>query len=301
MKELVVFNRTKGIHSTVDPRQHSYSATAGFEFLELLINMDVTDGGGLQTREGYSIADASSAYDSLFYWDAVLYCVAGGSLYSIGRAGAKTGIRSGLVEAKVRYCGVGDYIFYSNGVQNGYLYQGVSYPWAPEDYVGPDTVREIQAVPPCRHLGLFRGRIYYSIKNVLYYTEAFHYTGTNLTSDYIPFQDDIVMVLPLDGILIVATDKEVIFLQGENPNEFALRTVLSGRVIEDTGVVAVSPVVAGVTLAGRTGIFTTQDGIYSVTEGGEMQDITGSRLHFPASLSGNAYIKDNFYTVFIDD
>lgn len=300
MKEVSVLRDTRGVHSGVDPRKLSYTVN-GFKYLEAFINMDVLDDGAVQTREGYTVTDVDGSYHSLYFWQGTIYGVCDSSLFSIDRGGTKTTIRSAMIVSKIYYQGVGEYIFYSNGIQNGYIIEGVNHAWAPDDYVGPDTVREIQAVLPGKYLSLFKGAIYFAVGTHLYHTEPLHYTGINLSSNYISFEDEIRMVLSLDDILIVGTVKDIFVLQGDSPKDFVLKSILNSNIIADTGVVAVSPVVMSEQLTGKIGIFTTHDGIYAVAPDGQLMELTENRLHFQSSLSGAAYMKDNFYTVFIDE
>ena len=157
------------------------------------------------------------------------------------------------------------------------------------------------APPVCEHLCLHNGRMYLSAGDTLWFTPPFWYDGVNKSTGFMSFSSRITMILNIEFGLVVGTEEEVILLKGMSPDDFEVKPLLKGRVIEDTGLVATGLTVRDKIVPGKTGMFTTQCGIYAVINSGELFDITGNRLLLPDAVSGNAYIADNFYTVLIDE
>ena len=303
MKESPIISQTQGVHAQIESSKVPYTDN-GLQYLNYAVNVDITDGGKILRRRGYTATTHTDSAHSIYAYNGKGYCVLGTDLYMLDQGLNKYGVRHNFSSRRVRYQGVGDKVYYSNGVLNGYIKAGVSHPWQPDSYVGPDEDVEglkITAPPVGRHLALYKGRMFISENNVLWYTAPFWYDGLNRATDFIPFRATIIMVLTLDNALLVGTEEEVFIISGATPDEFSIRTLLRKRVIEDTGVAAEGLGVKESTIPGKTAVFTTQEGIYAVTNSGELFDITGNRLILPDSVSGSAYIKDNFYTVLIDE
>jgi hypothetical protein len=300
MKELTVLTKNRGINSAIDPRQQPYSPDKGFEFLEAAVNVDITAGFRITRRKGHELATAGVAH-SFTVHGSNGYCVFDGSLVRVTPALEQITIRTGMSGARVRYAGAGDKLFYSNTVVNGFIHNDIDYAWAPGSYAGPDTVHEYVAPPVSKHLCLYRGRMYLSTSNVLWYTEPLWYLGLNKATNFITFASDIRMVLSVGTALFVADQTAVYAFAGNSPDEFEPLQVSSDYVIEDTGIVVYNPVVLGKQQSGPVGLFTTRNAIFAALPDGSVFDVTENRLRLPYANTGNAYIKDNFYTVLIDE
>jgi hypothetical protein len=300
MKELTVLTKNRGINSAIDPRRQSYTPEDGFEFLEAGVNIDITDGHRIVRRKGFSYQLAGTAAHSLCTHGSKVYCVYGTDLCELSQSLNRTVIRPDMNYNRVRYQGAGDKLFYSNEVVNGFIHNAIDYAWSPPLYVGPDTVHEYVAPPVCKHLSLHRGRIYLSVSNALYYTEALNYLALNKAENFLPFNSDIRMILSVGKALFVADQDTLYTYVGTTPDDFELVTTLQDCVIEDTALVVYSPTILGKIVPGPVGLFTTQNAIYAAAQDGSIFDVTENRLRLPAANSGNAYIANNFYTVLID-
>ncbi len=301
MEEITLLQKTKGLHSKIASIQGAYSPSTGFTYLEANVNTDITDSNRIKRRDGFTLL-SSEAVHSLFTWQGISYCVRGNDLFSVNSDYSLHGIRSGVGNLKMRYCGTANAVFYSNGLANGYITGGVSFPWEPGEYVGPDTVVEYVAPPLCRHLTEHKGRLYLSVGNALLHTPPFSFYGVDKATGYISFPSKIRAVVSVDDCLLVATESEVYALLGNSPVEgFVHKVILRDKLIEDTTLTVINQLVNGKVLNGKTCIFTTSNGIFAVGSSGQLIELTEDRLALPVTCnSGNAYIKDNFYTVLID-
>jgi len=303
MKELTIIQKTKGLHAQIENSQVLH-AENGLEFLDVAINVDITDGGKILRRRGFTDTIQANPAHSFYSYSGSGYCVMGTDLFLVSQSLVSYGVRHGFSNSKVRYQGVGGKVYYSNGILNGKVEGRISYPWEPDEYAGPRAAihaGEVTAPPVCKHLALYKGHLFLSEGSTLWHTPPMWYDGVNRATGFVQFDSDIIMLLALDNTLVVGTENEVMLLSGDSPADFTFQSLIKGRVIEDTGITKIGLKLKESIAPGKTAIFTMQDGIYAVGKGGDLFDITGNRLLLPNVVSGSAYITDNFYTVLVDE
>ncbi len=241
MKRLTVYSGAIGINNKVAPHRLKYSIENGVSALEQADNIIIDRTGEIVARRGF-VRKAEGKFHSLFPgkdWglvakdrndDTAIYRV------TISNTGVVSidGIRDTLTKGKrIDFCQVMNAIFYTNGDQNGMITSdAVSVPWKESQWPN-DQSKAVWAIPPpADHLCYNAGRIYFSLDDVLHYTEFGHLGLYDVAIDGEHFPDRIILMVPaLDG-LYVSTEKAIYFLSGLDPHDWHNKKVFDYPAME---------------------------------------------------------------------
>jgi len=299
MKEVIVFKKSLGLHSTVDSATLPYSQEDGCSYLKSAINVDITDSERISRRTGCSLV-APGITTAEYQWGNKLLAVVNGNLVCYVNGLLTCTIRDAVGIRPMWFLEVGDKLFYNNGIVNGFIVGEQSYIWAPKPQTGPTTVTELAPVYPCSCMTYYKGRIFYGVEDAIWFTEAGNYLGTNLATNFIMCEGEVIMLLGLEDKLYYGTTTGVYSVTGDIMGECKHTEVLASSPIHGTGLVAESPIILGNTYPGKVGVYTARDGIYLCTEEG-VTDIVKGRLVLPYGTSGSASMVNNVYTVVINN
>lgn len=293
MKELTVIKNSIGIDLAKSSTRLAYD-DEGFNLLEAAVNVDVTDGLCLVRRNGFKLTLDVDAH-SVYSYNGVIYCVINGSICRV--SGTLQPIRTGVGAAKVYWVGVGDKVFYSNGLVNGFIHKDIDYAWVSPKYIGPTSTDDKSKPPSGKWLCHRVGRIFVAEGNTLWYTNPLDYLTVNKASGFLQFDSPIITAVASRNILLVATANKVYTITGNSVDEFELTTVDCDRLIEGSTAVGANLTILGKNIPGEVIIFTTPTGIYTVSPSGEINEVTNGRVKLPAVTKGCAYVHHNTYTV----
>ena len=307
MKPVTLFRSTTGINNVVDPSRIIFDPEKGICSLASAYNIDIDLVGGVSLRKGLTATAQDIPVHSLFCDGGDCFFVAGNSLYRLNSDYTRTGIRTELtVGAMMSYCQLGKKTYYTNGFENGYVEDGVSYPWAAEPYVGPVTIKVITSPPLGHILAKHSSRIYIAVNDIVEYSEPFAYSWFARASNFIPFKSRVRMLRAVTEGLFVGTDTEVIFLKGKSPVEVEYAVVSDSPVVEGTDCTVPGDRfdfnVKYVEDKSKTliaAIWTAQDGIYVGMHDGEVKNLTKETLQYANSQIGCAVFKDNKYVALL--
>jgi hypothetical protein len=197
------------------------------------------------------------------------------------------------------YNGAEEIIYYSNGIENGFVRNETSFPWVASAYVGPETSKTRDDPPVGHILQLYNGRMLIARNNLLYYSEPFAYSWYDLTRGYIQFNSRIRLVGPGPDGLWISTEDAIYFLKGPNPAEAHIRQITTYPAIENTLVIVDAGHVGQAKFLGLLPMFATQYGICLGTPEANLVNLTENKVvmnDFAADVvRGSAYIKDNKY------
>jgi hypothetical protein len=110
-------DRFKGLNNVSDPMR------LGLGWLATAENINITDTGAMEGRDGYSLAMAGSftgAYSTLDY--ARMYLVDGGVLKAMAGPSTAHALRPGLASAPMHWAEVNDNVYFNNGTDSGIIW-----------------------------------------------------------------------------------------------------------------------------------------------------------------------------------
>jgi hypothetical protein len=120
---------------------------------------------------------------------------------------------------------VGAQTFYSNGVENGVIEDGISTAWPVHSHVGADTTRSFSAAPVGTHIAWFAGRMLIAEDNVLWISEPFAYGKFNQAKGFVLFGSTIRIVKPVQTGVFVSDANKTWFLEGTDPAQWVQKKV----------------------------------------------------------------------------
>ena len=126
-KPVIWFKSSTGLNNKVDPVRASYHPELGVQELSIAENVDFDSTGRPSRRKGWASTTVTTDSHSLFSAGGQCLFVTGTSLCSLDTDFAVDVIRTVTEGARMRYCLVGDKIYYSNGNEIGYARAGISY------------------------------------------------------------------------------------------------------------------------------------------------------------------------------
>ena len=163
-KPITLYNGSSGLNTVLDPQRLSQGSKDRPGIIELsqAVNVSIDDRGLVTLRNGYTEA-VEGEFHSLFCdggdcfvvqenaSDAAIMRVRDDHSIVLVRSGLSKGLRMCFAQANTD-------TFYSNGVQNGFIRNGVNYPWPVQTYRGPDAdVDFATSVPVANHIAFLQG------------------------------------------------------------------------------------------------------------------------------------------------
>ena len=133
--------------------------------------------------------------------------------------------------------------------------------------------------PPEGHLlAGFGGRLLLAADNILYWSlpGAYHHWRTGL--DLQLFPDRITMLAPLDGGFYVGTEREVMWIQGDDPENWSPRTVDTRPALEGTSLLIDGRKIPELQYPGVVQVWATTDGLAAGLPDGTVRHLTDGRL-----------------------
>lgn len=303
----LLFMRTKGLSTVVDNAEIDYSPSKGIQYLSEAVNVQVTDAGKVVRRPGYPLK-ASGSYHSAFHYLNLSLVVSGDSLYRLNHDYSTTLIKSGLtVGSMYKFVGVNEEVYFVNGHEIGIVDRNGNWKsWSFTSYVGPAAVKKFQQ-PPVGHLVTFdNGRIYTAVDNAVFYSEPMFYAAFDYARGYIPFSSRIRLLEAIPDGLFIGTEKEIFFIEGKEPKEFAIHRVadypplinlssnntidgqyiLSGKAFIGTCVVI--PTTKGICIGGRNW-------------SGYFKNISIDRIEYPPALYCSTLVQKDKILILINE
>lgn len=300
MKIFPLYHKATGLNTREDPERVGYDIETGVLGLTEAENVDIDLSGAIRRRAGYTKLTTGLCH-SLFSCGTYGYCVKEGALCYIDKDLNITALKD-IGNFKVAYVynfdGYTDRVFFTNGVITGQLFGQQVFSWQPSPYIGINStesqvVKYMPAVPIGHLLEIFNGRMYIAKDNMLYISEPFAYSWFDEKLAFI-FDSRITILRGVLGGLFVATNKEVFFLAGSNPQEFSLVKAYAYGGIEGTDQLAQCSLL-GIDIPGNGIIFASSQGLCIGTSTGQVLNFTQAFINFPQNCSkiGASLINNN--------
>jgi hypothetical protein len=298
MKPVILFKKTSGLNNAENPNRLSFDPTVGEVELVSAYNVDIGNTGDVSRRKGLTVTARTEDIHNLFCDGGDSFFTLNNALYRLNKDYSASGIRNDLeLGMKMAYCQVLEKTYYTNGFQQGYIVDGVSYSWTAGTYIGPVTHRVFNNPPIGNLLTYLGGRIYVAQGMIGWYSEPFAYGWFDLAKNFIPFGQRIRMWRTVSGGIYVGLDNVVVFLAGTDPKEFMFNVVSTSSVIEGTDVYADGSKVGSGEQSEKVVMWTAKDGIYVGQSDGKVSNVTKGKLVIPESSYGCAVYSDGEYIV----
>jgi hypothetical protein len=255
--------------------------------LAIATNVVINEQGRIDRRTGYSSLLRTGTH-SLFSAGNYLLGAVDGNLCVIEANGATTTLRSGI-QGTVRYCRLGDTVYYVTPTQTGKVTARVHSAWTAGTYVGPETDRQFYNPPAGQAIEIHSSRIYIAAGSVVWYSEPFAYDWFELRVGFMMFPERVTgLVSVVDGLWVL-TLRDAYFVAGMNPGQdSALRRMPGAGAAEGTMI----KVPGDRMLSGENSLESAMwcgKAIFAGGPEGQLLNISGSKLVLPAAQTGAAY------------
>lgn len=297
VKPIDIYNGSVGLNTNIDPARLSQGGDKNPGMIELAVAVNVTidDSGMVSLRRGDSLLLAGSFHSH--------YC-AGYSCYVIEERTndaalmqvvslnpfTTVGIRSGLSKNRpMSFTPVGEDTLYSNGVQNGFIRNGVSGPWPIDVYQGPEDKRNFLPAP-VGDLIAFRpgGHIYIAEGPILWINHMpFVFGLFNKRSGFVAFASDIQMICPVASGVFVSDAETIYFLRGTGPVDF-VQTKVAGYPAH-RGSRTHEPIELKTAISEQASgfgwVWSTPEGVCLGLDDGTMLNLTDEKIEYPEDVA----------------
>jgi hypothetical protein len=202
---------------------------------------------------------------------------------------------------------VDDVIYYCNGFERGYVFEGTSYGWNMPTYYGPETTREFTDPPIGTDLEYYAGRMFVVQGKVAFYSELFDISTFDL-KNYLPFDRELVMFKAVEDGIYASTDKDTFFLSGNDAKALTISKVADypavkwsevkfvGRLSQQRG--------GDFTIFNKGGsmclMWLSEQGICFGGPNGQFVNLTENKVSLPKSLTGCGFMYGHKYIGIMD-
>jgi hypothetical protein len=297
-KFVPLLTTTTGLNNALDPVRIEYDLKTGVTELSQAINVDIDNSGRVNRRLGRTIKNVLPARCGFASGEVCLF-VSGATLRIMRPDYATAVLRTDLtVGARMRYRLIAGRIYYTNGVQKGYVFKEQNYTWGKGDFISPGNPNTVFSNPPTGHIvSWFAGRALIARENAIFASEPSFYGVFDLHGGARLVPDHITMLQPTAQGLWVGTTTQVMFYRGTKWEELrrepkASYGVLEGSDAECPGEKLGAP--------DKAILFTTARGICVGSESGEFVNLTDKKLIFPAGRYASGTIAGDRYLVLIE-
>lgn len=305
-KKIRLFTGSTGLNTHEDPARIQYNPKTGVQDLAACENIDISDDGRISRRKGLTQQVNLSGCHSLFCEGRDCLFVHGDALCVLHKDYTYTAIRNVAVGARLRCRQVDDIIYYCNGFERGYVFEGMSYGWNMPTYYGPVTTKAFMDPPIGTDLEYYAGRMFVIDGKVAWYSELFD-ISTFERKSYLPFDREIVMFKAVDDGIYVSTDKDTFFLSGRDAKSLAVTKVADYPAIKYSEVKIVGRLVAlksgrftVIADGGRPSLmWLSNKGVCFGGPEGQFVNLT-DRVDLPNALTGSGFFHNGKYIGIMD-
>jgi hypothetical protein len=254
--------------------------------LQIAENLWIDNTMHLRSRtDGQTLRLAGDIYNAWSNGTTFLYMIAD-TLYELSKSYSGTALLSGIaVGLRMSYAAFNDRIYFSNGVNIGYIKSGVAHS------VAVPSVKFKLSLPAGKFLAVYRARLYSASGKILFIADPLS-DCYDTRSGYRQFSSNITMVRPVENGVYVADEEKTYFMKGLSPEEFTREMVEDNAVIPYTDVNIDAQDIGDGNKNGTWAVWTSVEGICLGTGDGTVQNLTKDRLALGDYLSGAAMIWD---------
>jgi len=299
MAESIIIKGAFGINNKIDPMRHQYNPETGIGFLAEAIDCDIDDSGMISRRNGF--AEVSANYSHSVFCDrgdcfVAQDRVSDTAIYKIGTDFSLVGVRSGLTKSnKISYCQVGQKTYYSNGVQNGVIIEGISTSWPLGVYKGPDTLKEYSQAPVGSHIAYHLGRMWIAVDSDIFVSEPFKPGLFRLAGRFFSFGTVVRMIRPVKNGVWVSDSETTGFIsisETWDKQEYERKASIPAHEWSDNHKL-VDLKNTQMQIPGLSAVWSSDDGLCIGTEDGQLINVTENKLIYPKGSSGATIINDH--------
>lgn len=294
MSEVNLFKQCIGLNNKADPSDLIADPESGLCELAKAVDVDIARSGKrISRRKGYTRI-FTGKWHSLFPFGNNCLGVADGNLVALHRDKSYTIIQDIDASAKVSYVAVGDRVYFSNGIDKGYVIGTESFPWEVAEYVGPPTDKLLVGPLAGHLLENYNGFMFIAVENFVFISMPFNHHSYCM-QDYLAFPSRVRMLRAVKDGLYISDDTKTYYLNGADPREFFQTIVSDYPAIPGTDVIVQGAKIGKGDILERVAMWTSQEGICIGGPEGLFLNFTEGRIVLPDSAQGAGICIDDKY------
>lgn len=304
---ITVYSSTSGLNTVLDPERLASggeSPGAGIELAEA-VNVAIDDRGLIELRKGVELLQAGKFHS--------LFCGTGSDCYvvhertsdaaimQVAEDGSLKGVRSGLSKnRRMAWLEVNGDVFYSNGVQNGFIRNGRSNPWKATPHTGPEADWHFEdRVPHASHIA-FRpgGQMLLADGPAVWINhEPFQFGLWSKAQGYIGFDSDVTMLAVVRSGFFASDRFRTWFFRKLESGWYHYQQSLVDNAPALLGSLAYNTVALqeiGIEQPGFACVWATTEGLVLGADDGSIIKTSKAKLRYPeGKVTGTCIVHDN--------
>ena len=304
MPFITLYKGSIGLNTVLDPKNINSNAEENLIEFSQAVNISIDDRGLVSLRTG-SVLVTAGEFHSLFCAGGDCFVIkeetSSATLNKINPNLSLSIVRSGLSKGlRCEFDQVNTDTFYSNGVQNGFIRNGVNYNWPINTYRGPEASIEFTtSIPIANHMAFLQGgKCIISIEQSLFINhEPFKFGLFAPALGFIGFESNIAMICPVQSGFFVSDQKQTWFFRKLDGGWYNYKQELvdNAPVIEwslTTEKILLRDI--DIEMPGFGRIWASQEGICVGTDNGLVINLTKEKVKYPAGYArGACLVKDS--------
>lgn len=263
------------------------SSQESLSVLDLADNVDLDNKAQARTRKGRQLRLAASAPHS--FWvnpkdDSQAWFVEGSVLKRLNADYTATELATLSSDQPLRYLLLNEEIVASNGSDIGWLTASEFVPFS-----ASSSDEFVAAMPAGQYLAFYRGSLVVASGSTLYVSKPWNAEERDTRYSQFPMSGAVRMLGAVEDGLWVATDKHVVFLSGQGPDEWTYQE-RSAKVPAD-GCFGTGFAVEGKETVMR--VYWAADAFYEGRAGGSLTNLSDGRVRLPSGSSGLCFSREN--------
>lgn len=305
MPEITVYSGSSGLNAVLDPQRLSQGTKKEPGIIELsqAVNIAIDERGLVTLRNG-GFEEVDGEFHSIFCQGGDCFVVqereSDAAIMRVNADYSLTGVRSGLTkDRRMAWGQSGADTFYSNGLQTGYIRDGVSAAWPVQSYHGPDADMQFAtAIPAASHIAfMMGGYVLLAVGNAIFANHSpfqyglFHPARGNVAS----FAEDITMIAAVhDGFYASDGSRTWFFRRTDEWYQFKQEQVDDSGALEwSLAHDSVRLRDVNIDLPGFGRVWASGNGICIGTDDGTFINMTKEKIKYPRGYAyGACLLKD---------
>jgi len=283
-----------GLNTVVDPVRVDYDWRTGISDLAVAVNVSIDQSKRINRRTGRTLKQSGDCH-SMFCDGGECVFAKDSKLYSLGSDLTSNSLLTSLsTNDFLSYAQVGDRIYYTNGLDLGYVEEGANNTWAKTtDYVGPTSRRYLEGPFAGNHLAYRDGRMFISKDNVVWYSEYLSVDWYRKAKNFIMLDSFVRMIKPVRDGIFVSTEKKIYFFHGETAPTFAKKTVASYPALEWSECIEYldGESFPDLGFSGPCALWVTAEGAMVGSPTGAVKNLNREKVIYPSGTRGRSLVR----------
>lgn len=287
-KPLVAFKGAIRLNNKRPPERLVVDQNSGFVELSDALNCVINEDNSVELAPGFGYLSRVATHSSFVFEDRCFF-VQGTELRYLTPSLVATVLRSGLTpDLPMTYTPFGPRVFYINGVESGFIYGDVNYPWTYSKSTAPAIDRVSEAMPLGHLVSSFKGFLLVAVNDTIHASEEWNPFACYIGENYHQLPGKILLAAEC-GPNLVLGDEKSLYLVSDPFGQYVITKLLDKPPLtwKFEKVFNFRDLGAGVVVLVETGLC-------FISEQGQLVQLTESHYNMPTVVSAGLCATEEF-------